>query len=126
VSDRDLVGDYGFQPLTEGSDPDVVDPISLEQFEGLAAAGLVTVCEMQTRSPGAEIYSEPSTDGEPVRTLIGDVNFVEVNAYLHPTLSRPEGWYRLTDGTWVPESHVSRPDNCPSLPIISPYSIANL
>ena len=127
VAARDLTGDYGFHTLTEGSDPDVVDPISLEQLEGLEAAGLLSaVCEMQTVSPGAEIYSQPSKDAEPVRTLIGDLDFVEVNAYLPATPSRPEGWYRLTDGTWVPESHVRKPDNCPLLPTISPYLSANL
>lgn len=123
---HEIVGDYGFSLLTEGSDPDVVDPISLEQLEGLAAAGLLAVCEMQILSPGAEIYSEPHKDAEPVQVLIGDVNFVEVNAYLPGTPSRPEGWYHLTDGTWVPESHVRKPDNCPSLPTISPYLSANL
>ena len=124
---RELVGDYGFHTLTEGSDPDVVDPISLEQLEGLEAAGLLSaVCEMQTVSPGAEIYSQPSKDTEPVQVLIGGVDFVEVNAYLPATPSRPEGWYHLTDGRWVPESHVRKPDNCPPLPTISPYLSANL
>ena len=127
ITRHELSGDYGFHSLTEGSDPDVVDALSPEQFEGLAAAGLLSaVCEMPVRTPGAEIYNQPSKDAGPVQVLIGDIDFVEVNGYLHPTLSRPEGWYHLTDGRWVPESHVTKPDNCPPLPAISPYLSANL
>ncbi|KXK16374.1 MAG: Protein TolB [Chloroflexi bacterium OLB15] len=117
-------GAYEHIFLTTGFDPDVVDPISLEQLEGFTDAGLVQACTFtffaeEITTHAGDVYAEPSELSTVVRSL-APRETVQVNG-VQPS---PSGtWLHLTDGTWVREVDMVPPDNCPALPRILRYEL---
>jgi hypothetical protein len=111
LGDHDLAANYDFLELTEGSDPDVVDTISLVQLEGLADAGLLQTCEMRVSVASANVYTEPHLKAPTVGSL-AQGTAVQVNAVLRAANIYDTGWYHLSDGNWIKGFDIEAGDDC--------------